>query len=79
MGFPHIVPFAVSHNDTVSNGISLGPNLHRAFDRGLVSLNSELKVIVSNSFTENESNSSIKVMRAKRLYYQQIKNIIRPR
>lgn len=56
----HIVPFAVSHNDTISNGISLSPNLHRAFDRGLISINTEFKVIVSNSFTEHSSNISIK-------------------
>ena len=56
----HIVPFAVSHNDTVSNGISLSPNMHRAFDRGLVSVNSDYKVIVSNSFTEHSADASIK-------------------
>ena len=54
----HIVPFAVSHNDTVSNGISLSPNMHRAFDRGLVSVNSDYKVIVSNSFTEHSADAS---------------------
>jgi putative restriction endonuclease len=30
----HIIPFSESHDDTISNGISLCPNLHRAFDRG---------------------------------------------
>ena len=35
----HIVPFSVGHKDRVDkvdNGIALCPNLHRAFDRGLV-------------------------------------------
>lgn len=35
----HIVPSNVSHDDTVTNGISLCPNLHRAFDRGLITIN----------------------------------------
>ncbi|MFC4198185.1 HNH endonuclease [Pedobacter jamesrossensis] len=39
------VPFNVSHNDKVTNGIALCPNLHRAFDRGLVSI-SRIKDIV---------------------------------
>ncbi|MBL0048965.1 MAG: HNH endonuclease [Bacteroidetes bacterium] len=29
----HIKSFALSHNDTITNGIALCPNLHRAFDR----------------------------------------------
>lgn len=49
----HIVPFAISHNDTITNGISLCPNLHRAFDRGLVTIDSDYRVLVSNSFTES--------------------------
>lgn len=63
----HIVPFAVSHNDTISNGLSLSPTVHRAFDRGLISINSEYKVIVSDSFTENSSDSSIRVYEGKEI------------
>ncbi|MET3115346.1 putative restriction endonuclease [Pedobacter sp. CG_S7] len=37
----HIVPFSYSHNDKVNNGIALCPNLHRAFDRGLVSISND--------------------------------------
>lgn len=56
----HIVPFAISHNDTISNGLSLSPTFHRAFDRGLVSIDNEYKIISSSSFTETISNISIK-------------------
>lgn len=56
----HIVPFSISHNDTICNGISLSPNLHRAFDRGLVTLDYNYRVMVSNIFTENINNNSIK-------------------
>ncbi len=34
----HIVPFAKSHNDTISNGLALCPTLHRAFDRFLIGI-----------------------------------------
>jgi len=55
----HIVPFSESYNDTVTNGIALCPNLHRAFDRGLIAIDNNYKVVVSKSFTEDESNYSI--------------------
>ncbi len=51
----HIVPFSESQDDRVTNGIALCPNLHRAFDRGLISINGECKVIVSNQIQENIS------------------------
>ena len=53
----HIVPFSVSHNDTVSNGISLCPNLHRAFDRGLIGFDNDFKILVSEFFSENPNSS----------------------
>lgn len=48
----HIVPFAVTHDDRVTNGIALCPNLHRAFDRGLVSIDQNYRIIVSNHIDE---------------------------
>ena len=55
----HIVPFSVSYDDTVTNGIALCPNLHRAFDRGLISIDENFKVLVSNKFKEQESHYNI--------------------
>ena len=63
----HIKPFALSHDDTIKNGITLCPNLHRAFDRGLISINTNYEVIVSSSFTENPEFSSIKCHEGKRI------------
>ena len=34
----HIIPFSNSYFDTVTNCIALCPNLHRAFDSGLISI-----------------------------------------
>lgn len=63
----HIVPFAISHNDTISNGISLSPNIHRAFDRGLITLNEDYRVVLSKSFTELPSEHMIKSLEGKQI------------
>ena len=55
----HIVPFSLSRNDTISNGLSLAPNLHRAYDRGLLTITSNYRVRISNSFKENDSPFSL--------------------
>ena len=49
----HIVPFSQTHDDKINNGIALCPNLHRAFDRGLVSIDKEYQILISSQITEN--------------------------
>ncbi len=49
----HIVPFAKDFDNSLTNGIALCPNLHRAFDRGLISVNENYEVILSSAFKEN--------------------------
>jgi putative restriction endonuclease len=56
----HIVPFSESYDDTITNGIALCPNLHRAFDRGLISISQDFNVIITDIFSENKSNYSLK-------------------
>jgi putative restriction endonuclease len=51
----HIVPFSFSNDDTITNGICLSPNLHRAFDRGLLTITDDY--IVRISPTVREANS----------------------
>lgn len=51
----HIVPFSEGYDDTLVNGIALCPNLHRAFDRGLIAVSDNFKVVVSRQFVENSS------------------------
>ncbi len=55
----HIVPFAFSKDDTITNGISLSPNLHRAFDRGLITISSNYTVKVSSTIKEIDSPYSL--------------------
>jgi putative restriction endonuclease len=53
----HIVPFSLNKDDKINNGLALCPNLHRAFDRGLISVDEKLKVIVSDTIAEDFSNA----------------------
>ncbi len=64
----HIVPFAESHNDSITNGLALCPNLHRAFDRGLIGVDDDYTVVINPIFTEpNDSFYSIKQFSGKRI------------
>lgn len=61
----HIVPFAISKDDTISNGISLAPNLHRAYDRGLITITEDYIVRISPTISENQSPFSLKQFEGK--------------
>lgn len=50
----HIVPFAKTFNNHPTNGIALCPNLHRAFDKGAISVDDDYCVVVSGTFVEND-------------------------
>ncbi|TQI69576.1 putative restriction endonuclease [Gramella sp. Hel_I_59] len=55
----HIYPFSLSSDDTVPNGIALSPTMHRAFDRGLITINSDYIVRVSPIVDDQNSEFSI--------------------
>ncbi len=55
----HIHPFSLSNDDTVPNGITLSPTLHRAFDRGLLTINSDYLVRISPTVEDKDSEFSI--------------------
>ncbi|OIQ27227.1 MAG: HNH endonuclease [Bacteroidetes bacterium MedPE-SWsnd-G2] len=62
----HIIPFSISKDDTIPNGISLSPNLHRAFDRGLITINKDYIVRVSPTIT-NPSNNDLHCFEGKQI------------
>lgn len=74
----HIIPFSEEHDDTIGNGIALCPNLHRAFDSGLITIDSNYRVVISKKFTENDSNYSIRQFDNKELILPKNK-LFRPR
>ncbi len=55
----HIIPFSKSNDDTIRNGICLSPNLHRAFDRGLITISRDYTVVVTSKIKEMDSPYSI--------------------
>ncbi|MEZ4758055.1 MAG: HNH endonuclease [Flavobacteriales bacterium] len=63
----HIVPWADSYDDTISNGLALCPNLHRAFDRGLVSVAKDYTVLISPHLQENDNSHAIRPFSGRRL------------
>lgn len=80
----HIVPFSNSYDDTITNGISLTPTLHRAFDRGLITIDENYRVLISDKFNEGntESNYSIKqfagveiLLPENKRYYPNLENL----
>jgi putative restriction endonuclease len=42
----HIIPFAETQDDTVTNGIALSPTIHRAFDRGMLAISDNYTILV---------------------------------
>lgn len=68
----HIVPFSFSNDDTIQNGISLCPNLHRAFDRGLITINQDFIVRVSPILKENDSTYSIRKFEGKMIHLPEL-------
>lgn len=64
----HIVPFYKTFNNHPTNGIALCPNLHRAFDKGAISVDADYRVLVSQTFVENEASVySLKALVGKQL------------
>ena len=65
----HIIPFSLSYNDDIRNGISLCKSHHWAFDTGLISVNEAYEVIVSPSMTEQgPTESMLTQLRNKRIW-----------
>jgi len=49
----HIVPFSVSHDDGIGNGLALCKLHHWAFDNGLISIDDKFCLLVSVTFEES--------------------------
>lgn len=63
----HIIPFSESYDDTITNGIALSPTMHRAFDRGLISISDDYRILVANNFHERGLDWSIQRLRGKQI------------
>jgi len=64
----HIKPIAQKGIDHITNGIALNPNLHRAFHRGLITIDETYKVLVSKYFDEDQTNAySLRKLEGKKI------------
>lgn len=64
----HIIPFAHSQNDHISNGISLSPSLHRAFDRGLIAIDDAYRVRIRPDLQESGDAFSLNTFAGHKLH-----------
>ena len=56
----HITPFAESYNDSIRNGLALSPTFHRAFDRGLIAVSDNYRVLVHPNLKDFNPESGIR-------------------
>lgn len=64
----HIVPFAETYNDSIKNGLALSPTFHRAFDRGLIAISDDYKVLVHPKLKDYYPSSGIRQYERKEIY-----------
>lgn len=67
----HITPFAESYNDSIRNGIALSPTFHRAFDRGLISISDNYKVLIHPTLKDYNPASGIRQYENQDIYLPQ--------
>jgi len=63
----HILPFSQFHNDDVRNGISLCKLHHWLFDHGIISIDTEYKILVSEKIDHEAPERIISIFRNKRI------------
>ncbi|MGY3055725.1 putative restriction endonuclease [Pedobacter sp. UYEF25] len=51
----HIMPFSVTQDDSIGNGLALSPTMHRAFDAGLITVDHDYKILISDAVMEDKS------------------------
>lgn len=64
----HIMPFAESYNDSIRNGLALSPTFHRAFDRGIIAISDNYKVLVHPSLRDFNPEAGIRQYENQDLY-----------
>ena len=64
----HIMPFAETYNDSIKNGLALSPTFHRAFDRGLIAISDNYKVLVHPKLKDFRPDSGIRQYENQSIY-----------
>lgn len=69
----HIIPFSESYNDSIRNGLALSPTFHRAFDRGLIAISDEYKILVHPKLRDYHPENGIRQFERKQINLPQNK------
>lgn len=56
----HIIPFSEKYNDSIKNGIALSPTFHRAFDRGILSISDNYRILIHRGLKDFNPESGIR-------------------
>lgn len=67
----HIMPFAETYNDSIRNGLAFSPTFHRAFDRGIIAISDNYKVLVHPSLKDFNPDSGIRQYENQDIYLPQ--------
>jgi putative restriction endonuclease len=63
----HIIPFSESYNDSIRNGLALSPTFHRAFDRGLIAVSDDYRILIHPNLKDYHPESGIRQFEKKQL------------
>ncbi len=64
----HILPFSTTYNDSIRNGLALSPTFHRAFDRGLIAISDNYRVLVHPQLKDYNPPAGIRQYEHKELH-----------
>lgn len=63
----HIIPHAETGEDLITNGLTLCPNLHTAFDYGLIALTDDYQVLLRPGLQEGNSPYNLSQLKGRRI------------
>lgn len=64
----HIIPFAETHDDTITNGIALSPTIHRAFDRGMLAISDDYTILIHKNVRDYSPVNGLSQFQHKEIY-----------
>ena len=67
----HIMPFSETWNDSIRNGLALSPTFHRAFDRGMIAVSDDYRVLVHPKLKDYSPEAGIRQYEQKELLLPQ--------
>ncbi len=64
----HISPFSETYNDSVRNGIALSPTFHKAFDKGLLGISDDYRVVLHPDLRDESRDFSLSQYAGKEIH-----------